>query len=129
MEQVRFSHKITKVNEELGVIYGWASVTTKGGELVVDSQGEAIETIEIVKAAHKFVCDARVAKVMHQGGEVGEIVESLVFSEDIQKALGIELGLEGWFIGMRVPNDDLRKQVRDGDLPMFSIGGEGERIV
>lgn len=126
MQNVNFSHEITKVNEELGVIYGWASVTTVEGELVVDSHGDTIDTIEIVKAAHEFVSEARAAKIMHKGEDVGEIVESLVFSEDIQKALGIDLGFEGWFIGMRVPDVDIRKQVMNGELPMFSIGGMAE---
>lgn len=120
---MNFTHEITKVDDELGVVYGWASVTTVKGKLVEDSQGDTVETTEMVKAAHEFVSDARVAKVMHDGSQVGEIVESLVFSEDIQKALGVDLGLEGWFIGMRVTDESILKRARDGDLPMFSIGG------
>ena len=52
------------------------------------------------------------------------MVESMFFSRDLQKALGIDLGKVGWMIGYK-PNDPaLLAAAKRGDFPMFSIGGK-----
>jgi hypothetical protein len=127
MPQVNFSTTITKFNEELGVVYGWASVIKEGNEYVVDRQGDVIQEDELLKAAHDFVINERNAKVMHVGEVKGEIVESLIFTDDLQKALGIDLKKVGWFIGMKLNDKEVLKQVKSGELKAFSIGGKGIR--
>ena len=59
--------------------------------------------------------------------QVGEVVESIVFTQDLQKALGIDLGRVGWFIGMHVPDQAIWKQIRAGTMGAFSIGARGVR--
>ena len=64
---------------------------------------------------------------MHAVIGVGEVVESVVLSKDLQQALGINLGIEGWFVGVHVQDADTWARVQKGELTMFSIGGTGER--
>lgn len=119
--------KVVKMDEDQHLVYGWASVVEENGNPVTDHHGDLIEPDELTKAAHEFVSEYRKAKVMHNGASIGEIVESIVFSHDIQKALGINLNKVGWFIGMKVHDDEVWKSFKSGELEMFSIGGHGER--
>lgn len=122
-----------KRDDERRVVYGWASIIKVAGEPVVDHQGDLIEEADLIDAAHDFVSKARRGGVMHiqrDNGdtvEIGEVVESVLFTEDMQKSLGMDLGKTGWFIGLKVSSDEVWKMVKDGDLQAFSVGGSGMR--
>lgn len=119
--------EISKLDIEKQIVYGWASVVEKNGVPVVDQQGDVISIDEIEKAAHKFLTDCRIAGDSHITKGVGHLVESIVFSKDLQKALDIDLGQTGWFVGFKVTDDDVWNRVKKGELSMFSIGGTGSR--
>lgn len=119
---------IAKVDNDQRMVWGWASVSTQNGQPVVDRQGDILETVTLQKAAHNYITNSRGAKVRHNGEVIGEVVDSIVFTDDIQKALGIDFGQEGWFIGMRIDDDATLASVDRGEFPMFSIGGEGTRV-
>lgn len=108
-------------------VRGWASVVSEGGKPVEDYEGDVISIDEIRKAAHGFVTSARVAKAMHAGKQAGEVVESVIIDDAFAKAMGITDPRRGWWIGMRIDSPDIQKQVRDGVLKCFSIGGKGRR--
>src|SRR5690606_20552294 len=93
---------IAKVSAEQRLIYGWASVATVNGAAVVDSDDETVDDVTLVKAAHQFMMDSRAGKIMHQGRRLADVVESIVFTPELQKALGIDLGKTGWLIGMKI---------------------------
>lgn len=109
--------------DEKQIVYGFASVIEVDGEALVDKHGDIIDEETLTQAAHLFMTDYRSGKAMHKGEDVGEIVESIVFTKDLQKALGIDLGVVGWFVGYQVHDEKIWKQVKDGELSMFSIGG------
>lgn len=118
---------------ERGLAWGWASVIEKNGEILTDHQGDQVEEDELMKAAHNYMTNSRKGGVLHimKNGkkmEAGHVVESLVFTHDLQKALGIDLGQVGWLIGYQITHPEVRKAVARGDLPEFSIGGSGERV-
>ena len=130
--EIRISVPISKVDDEKRIVYGWASVIAKDGEPVVDSQGDMIEADTLQKMAHEFI-SSRVGGVMHVTDDgkpiqAGEIVESMVLTKDVQKALGFELDREGWVIGYKVTSDHVWKGVKSGLYKAFSIGGKGKRI-
>lgn len=120
--------RIIKLDEEQRVVYGWASVVEEDGSPVVDSQGDVIAPATLAKAAHSFVADFRTGKVMHGGRRVADLVESVVFTEDLQKALGIRLGKVGWFVGFKVRDEATWERCKKGTLAGFSIGGVGLRV-
>jgi hypothetical protein len=123
----RLTARITKVDEDQRLVSGWFSVIEDGGERVVDAQGDVISEAALVKAAHDFMRDSRAGKAMHQGRRAADVVESIVFTRDLQKALGIDLGKVGWFATMKVRDDEVWKRVKSGELCAFSIGGTGRR--
>jgi len=119
---------IIKYSEEQRCVTGWASVVEQDGKPVVDHQGDVMSEADLLKSAHNFMADYRVGKAMHQGGKVGDIVESVVFTKDLQKALGIDLGKVGWLIKVKVSDPAIWKRVKSGELKAFSIGGYGQRV-
>ena len=71
------SANIVKANEEQRIVYGWASVISKNGEKYFDEHGHAISVEVMEKMANDFMTDVRVAKAMHDGGRIGQILHSL----------------------------------------------------
>lgn len=132
--EISFHVPISKVNDELRTVYGWASVNTEKGALVTDSQHDQVDDAEIIKAAHDFMTNSRTGGLLHARDGAGaahrggDIVESLVLTPDVQKALGVDLGKTGWFIGYRVDDDDAWALVKSGVLKAFSIGGRAVRV-
>ena len=114
---------VLKLDEEKRLVYGWFSVVEKGGEPVVDTQDHIIEEAVLQKAVHNFITQSRVGKVMHEGGQASVLVDSMVFTKDVQKALGIDLGMVGWFGAFKVLDDAAWEAAKKGELPAFSIGG------
>ena len=116
-----------------GLVYGWASVASVNGEPVVDWQGDTISEDELVKAAHAFVTDHRTAGVMHTRDangnpvKIGDVVESVVLTRDLQKTLGRNLPITGWLVGCKITDPATRARVASGELRSFSIGGIGRR--
>ena len=119
--------QIAKVDEDQRLVFGWASAATQGDEAVVDSQRDTIETAELEKAAYDFVLRARIGGDMHERVGVGILVESMVFSKEKQDALGIDLGFEAWWVGFYIPDDEIWNLIKQGQRPMFSIGGVANR--
>jgi hypothetical protein len=115
--------KAVEVLPDKQMIFGWASVVTKDGKLIVDKQGDIIEPQVLEDAAYDYVLEARDHGHMHQTIGTGRLVESMVFTAEKQKALGIDLGFEGWFTGFKVAAPEVWDAYRRGELPEFSIGG------
>lgn len=115
--------EVLKLDEEQRILYGWASVTKVDDQLVVDRQGDRIETDTLHKAVNVFMKEVRVGKLMHQGEQVGQIIHSFPVSKEIMGALGIQTNMEGWITGYYVEDDQLWQDVKSGKYAAFSIGG------
>ena len=122
------SFEIVKFHEEQRMVYGWASVISEAGIPFIDSQGDIIESHELLKATTDFMQDARIAKAMHSGNQVGEVVHSFPLIADIAKTFGITCDKEGWIVGVKVKSDEVWNQVKNGTFKAFSIGAEAERV-
>lgn len=127
VNQFGITFEFEKADTTGSYVRGWAIVATVDGQPVVDWQGDVVQVDDLRKAAHQFISDARVAKAMHRGEPIGEVVESIIIDDDLAKALQIGDGRRGWFIGMQVHSEAVRKRVRSGELRAFSIGGRGKR--
>jgi len=130
---MRRAGEFTKRDDDLRVVWGWASVIEEGGQSVVDRQGDVWDESELLKSAHDFIDAARVGGLMHARDEagnpyqIGKVVESVVFTKAAQDALGIDLGKIGWWIGVQITDEKVWKGVKDGTFQAFSIGGTGTR--
>lgn len=127
------SGDIAKTDDELRVVWGWSSVTVDKGRPVVDLQGDIIDTADLQKAVWDFMDSDRVSAVMHgrdadgQPVRTGRVVDSIVITSDLAKALGMDPSREGWLVGVKIEDDAVWKGIKDGTYTMFSIGGSGRR--
>lgn len=122
--------KIQKSNDDRMLAFGWANVSlTEEGEQIGDWQQDMIDSEVLEDAAYQFVELYREGGEMHERGGAAVLVESMVFTEEKMKALGIPEGTlpVGWWIGFKVTDVDVWEKVKDGTYSMFSIEGEGER--
>lgn len=123
---------IAKLDEAQGLVYGWASVVVKDGETVVDRQGDIIEPEVLEAAAVDFMLNHRAAGEMHEGGPVGQIVESMVVTPEKLEAMGVPNEIAqavptGFWIGVKLdPDGETFAKVKSGELSMFSIQGVAE---
>lgn len=116
--------KVLKMDDEQRIVWGWAYVSTEDGKLLVDTQGDSIEPIEMEKMATNFMAGTRAAKVMHKGEQVGDFIHSFPMTNDLMKAFGIHCDREGWIVGMRPASEAVWKDYKSGKYTGFSIGGK-----
>ena len=110
------------------VFYAWATVIEKDGVEVVDHDGDSWSAEEMEETAWAFNAASGVHGIRHGAiAEGSELVASIPFTADLQKALGIDLGRVGWLVGYRVADSGLWSDIESGVLPMVSIGASGLR--
>lgn len=128
---IKARFKITKSDDEKMLAFGWASVSIRvDGEVIEDWQKDIVEPEELENAAYEYVRLYREGGEMHERGGAAVLIESVVFTEDKMKAMGIPSGIlpVGWWIGFKVTDESVWEKVKDGTYPMFSIEGEAERV-
>jgi cation transport regulator ChaB len=126
----RSEFEISKVDESAHQVFGWFSVVQDAnGNVVVDKQGDYILPKDLEDAAYDYVLYAREAGEMHEKTTgIGKLVASIVTTNDIQKAMGIDPPIQvGWFGGFFIESEDTWSKIIDKTYTMFSIGGVGQR--
>lgn len=128
---VDIGFNLYKAKESEQLVSGWANVAVNAdGAPPLDWQDDVILPETLEKAAINFMLDYRASGVMHDGGSVGTVVESIVFTKEKQEAIGIPEGCvpQGWFITVKVHDAEVFKRVMDGTYKMFSIQGTCKRV-
>lgn len=123
---------ICKSDDDKRLIFGWASVAIRtDGNQVLDWQKDIIDPEDLEEAVYNYVLDFRASGEEHIPGlrNKGRLVESVVFTKEKMRAMGIPEGLvpEGWWIGFYIDDDNAWAKVKDGTYQMFSIEGQGVR--
>lgn len=132
------SAKITKVDQDQRMVFGWFSIAEVDGKPVTDREGDRVSPAELEKAAYGHVLNARVASDTHVLIGVGNLVESCIFTVEKQQAmvaslvdLGIPAVLDlhcvGWWGGYYITSDKVWAEIKAGNYVSFSIGGNGTR--
>lgn len=126
-ENFKLNCDIHKLDDDKKLIFAWASVIEKDGQPIVDRQGDIIDSDDLEEAVYDYVINSRKGGEMHIREDAGTLVESIVFTKEKQELLGIDLGLVGWFVGIKIQDDNVWKRIKDGTYSMLSIGGRGLR--
>lgn len=122
---------IYKSKDSEQLVSGWANVSINAdGSIPLDWQDDVIAPETLEKAAIGFMLNYRDSGVMHKGGSVGTVVESIVFTKEKQEAIGIPEGSvpQGWFITVKIHDAEVFAKVKDGTYRMFSIQGTCRRV-
>lgn len=116
------AREIRKADDDRQLIWGIASVSTVNGELVKDYHGDTITTRALEEFAIDLVRGQRMGDFDHDFEPSNEIVQALVLSDELQKALGFDLGYEPLVICTHVPDAALWNEVKTGEWE-HSIAG------
>jgi len=123
-EKMNIYGKVAKVDEDLGLVFGFAIICKDRGEDYFDVQGDHIPEEAMVPAAADFMSNSRVAKEMHTGEANGSVVFAFPLTTDIAKAMGLgEPDRTGLMIAMRPDSEETLEKFRSGEYTGFSIGG------
>lgn len=120
--------KVNRVDEELGVVFGWAIISKVKGELYFDLQGDHIPEATMLKAAARFMGGDRVAGNMHtwKGDgphKIGTVVFAFPLTDEIAKAIHVSSDQTGLLLGMKVDEPSVLQKFKSGEYTGFSIGG------
>lgn len=116
--------EVVKVDDEIGIVFGWAMVSKDYGDDYWDVQEDNIPEDAMLKASADYMASDRIAKEMHFGEGKGTILFAFPLTTDIAKAMGIECRHTGLMIGMKPDTEELLNKFRTGEYTGFSIGGE-----
>ncbi len=117
--------KPTSIDEDQNLVFMWANIAfDKSGRQVTDLQGHQIDVDDLEAAAYNFALKYRKTGSMHKGEGFGDMVESVVFTPEKMRHMGIPEGTlpVGWWVGFHVPDDEFAK-VKSGEYRMASIQG------
>lgn len=103
---------VFKTEEDRHLIWSIASVSTVKGELFHDGE-DTISTRALEEFTIDLMKNSRAGKFDHEGEACNHIVQALVLSEELQKALGIDLGMECLVTCTEV-HPDRWAEVKDG---------------
>ncbi len=122
--------EIAKTDDERQVAFGWAYVSEKDGEKVVDHSGEWVEKFDLEDSAYAFNLVSREGDEGHTEEVKALLVESFVSTPEKLAKMGLaEDALpHGWWVGFYIPDAELFGKVKDGTYPAFSIGGRARRV-
>lgn len=127
--------EITKSDHEEQKVWGIFNMSTKNGKILVDLHDDFIEPEELQKAAHDFVRFFRTAGEGHKDLGVGTLIDSIMMTDEISKAMEdalLKVGVENpvikpnaefWFGGFHIERKSTWEAVKEGKFDAFSIGG------
>lgn len=118
---------VKKYYDDEQLVFGWASVAKDAnGDRPLDWHGDLIDSEDLEKAVYDFNLHFRESNEMHKDDSVnGRLVESVMFTKEKMKSMGIPEGVvpEGWWCGFKLDDRDVYMKVKTGLYKMFSIEG------
>lgn len=123
MDKFELTSSVCKVDESLGLVFGYAMVCKIDGENHFDLQGHHIPEDTMLRVMTKFMEQGAIAKEMHTGEAIGKYVFAFPMTTEIAKSLNIEVKQTGALVAMKPDSESTLKKFRDGEFTGFSIGG------
>lgn len=125
--------EIMKSDDDQRLVFGWASITEdEDGKPLIDMQKDMIDEDDLEQAAYAYVLNFRDTGEEHLEGfrKKGKLVESCVFTNEKQKAMGLKPGTlpVGWWVGFYIEDENAWQKIKDGTYRMFSIEGKAQRV-
>lgn len=127
VEKSAIEAEVLKVDDSLGLVFGWAIVSEVNGKPYVDTQNDYIPSDVAMRAIAKFMEGERVAKTMHVGERTGTVTMAFPMEPSVMKALGISSEKTGVVIAMKPDTEAQLALFKSGDMQGFSIGGSAKK--
>ena len=123
MSEDEIGCKVCKVSDQLGIVFGWAMISTFKGKPYVDTQGDHIPEDAMLKAATDFMMKRRAFRAMHQGDAIGTVVYAWPLTKELAAAFKLESDTTGFMIGVKPNDPEVLEKFKLGEYTGFSIGG------
>ncbi len=136
MSEFHKEGEISKVDLDKRQVFGWSYIShNTDGTVSIDKSGDFISEVEeLEKSAYQFMLKSRTGGADHKRSDdgprvVSKMIESMVFTPEKEKMLGLSKGTlpSGWWVGFQVDDDQTWDRVKSGELTSFSIHGSGTR--
>lgn len=114
---------VTKVDADLGLVFGWAMISKVDGQPYFDLQGDHIPDEVILESSVDFMTGARSAKAMHAGPDRGSVLFAFPLIEDVAKGYGIDTGGKYGLLVAAKFDEGVLAKFASGEYTGFSIGG------
>lgn len=127
------NYTVAKIDDDKRLVFGWASISyTADGEHLEDLQHDIIDPEDMEESAYEYVLNFRATGELHDPNlrQKGRLVESVVFTTEKMRAMGITEGIlpVGWWVGFKIDDDEAWEKVKNGTYRMFSVEGTGQRV-
>jgi len=93
----------------------------------IDTQGEFMKADEIESTAHAYIQKSRVIGLGHTKVADAELIESVILHKG-DSFYGNKIEKTSWAIGVFIKDAAIWKQVEDGKINAFSVGGFGKIV-
>ncbi len=116
---------IAKYDEEKGMVYGIVYAPDD-----TDSQGDFATAPEIEKAAYAFMKSTNARQIDKNHSEIPEnafVAESWIIKD--HDALFPKEKQGAWAVGIKLESDELKKQVKDGEIEGLSMAGTADKYM
>lgn len=121
---ISVTSRVCKVDDELGLVFGFAMVCKIDDEAHFDLQGHHIPENTMLRVLTKFMSSGNViAKDMHSGEQIGTYVFAFPLTTDIAKSLGITVEQTGAIVALKPDSPEMLEKFKTGERTGFSIGG------
>lgn len=114
---------VCKVDEGLGLVFGWGIICKNDGVDYYDVQGDHIPEERMLEAVTDFMERDRDHGDMHVAFGKGMVVHSFPLTTEIAKEMGISCDRTGWMVATK-PTAALLAKFKSGEYKGFSIGGD-----
>ena len=127
---LRYAGEVIKVDDSLGLVFGYAIVCKEKGEPYYDLQGDYIPEDVMLEAAVDFMESSRPIGEMHKTTTDGGLVVFMFpMTAEVAKAYKIETPRTGLLVAVK-PNDPaILEKFKSGEYTGFSIEGSCVREV
>lgn len=132
--QFEITATLEKASDEKMQVFGWAYVSEKDGQPVVDHSGEWASIEEIEKAIYRYAQESRDVGEMHVAKGRGHLIESVVYTADKYQAMfpwmtqgQISKATKGAWVGFQLYDPEVFAKIKRGEYPMLSIHGKALR--
>ena len=125
-DDFELSFQFSKVDSNLGLVFGWAIVCKEGGKEYFDLQGDHIPESAMLEASADFMLKSRDGCDMHDQSKIlsDAVVFAFPLTSDIAKAFNIQTEKTGLMIAFRPDDEEVLGKFASGEYTGFSIGGK-----
>lgn len=115
---------VSKVDEGLGIVFGWGMVTNTNGQPYYDLDNQHVPDNVMMKSTSDYMVTARTSNDKHTPSDIGQVIHGFPLTKEVAASMGIHSNINGWMVGVK-PSPEILAKFVSGEYTGFSIEGGG----